>query len=89
MSANIFHIKPSPKQQDWLAEYAADTDTKLMMDYFKKHDTPMPSDMINGLDRCYRMHLREDRVQFRHQKLIYFLQTCIVQALHQYLGAAI
>ena len=70
MSATIFHTKPSPKHQDWIVEYTADNDTKLMMNYVQKHDKPMPPDMINSLDRCYHMHLREDRVHFRHQKLI-------------------
>ena len=68
--ASVFHIKPSPKQQDWVDSYKADKDLSILWHHFIDKSSPAPPDIINIVDRYYRAHLREDGVKLEHNKLI-------------------
>ena len=70
LSANVYHIKPSPKNKNWIAEYKQDKDLSLLYNHFSIKNTAIAPDIINNVDRCYMMHLREDRVRFLGGKLV-------------------
>ena len=58
LSASVHHIKPSPKNKDWITEYKNDKDLSLLYNHFSIKDTPVVPEIINNVDRCYKMNLR-------------------------------
>ena len=68
--ATVYHTKPSPKHQDWVDSYKSDSDLSLIWHHLLDKPLPVPSVIINTVDRCYRAHLREDRIKLEHCKLV-------------------
>ena len=70
---SVCHIKPSPKQQDWIDSYKVDPDLLLIWHHLADKPVLVPKVIINTVDRCYRAHLRKNRIKLEHGKLVYEL----------------
>ena len=73
VTASVFLTQPSPSANDWSAEYTTDSDCNLMCNHLLTSDKPFPTDLINSVHKCFRAHLREQRIQLLHKKL-----TCYI-----------
>ena len=71
--ASIYHVKPSPKQQDWVDSYKADNELSLLWHHLSDKSLPVPSSIVSTVDRCYCAHLREDRIKLEHGKLVCYV----------------
>ena len=62
LHATVYDVEPSPKQKDWIDFYKKDTDTILTMNQLYLKIAPVFPKIIANVDKSYRQHLREDKL---------------------------
>ena len=71
--ARVHDLKHLPKQKDWSDEYKCDSDTNLILNDVSTADTPFQTDFVASVDRCYCIHLRENRIKIMDCKLACYI----------------
>ena len=65
--------QPSPEQKDWPEAYKKDCDCNLMMNHLSTSNKPFPLEIISIVHRCFRAHLRANRVEILGKNLVCYI----------------
>ena len=73
VKTSIFLTHTSLAHKDWLQEYKKDANINLLLNHLSISTKPFDPELIKGVHKCYRVHLRENRIHLLDNKLVWYI----------------
>ena len=73
IEARVCLTQPPPKQHNWSEAYKKDVDCNLILNHLSTSTKPFPPELISTVHRCFRGHLRANRIKILNENLVCYI----------------